>query len=77
MVQTFPQEPQFASSDFRSVQCVPFSQTVMSFGHDVELGAADRLPIIPKLNNVKTDNIMQLTCILFIYPHPPKQFYTL
>ena len=63
--QTFPHEPQSDSSDFKSVQCVPFSQMVMSLGHEVELGAADKPPTIPKFNKVRTDKIIQLTCIVF------------
>lgn len=65
--QTFPHEPQDDSSLFRSAQCVPL-QMVIPFGQDVAW-SADKLPIIPKLNNVRTDKIIQLTCILFIYPH--------
>ena len=71
--QTFPHEPQAASSFFRSAQCVPLHR-VIPFGQDAVWSAA-KLPIIPKLNNVRTDKIIQLTCIFFIYIHRRRHLY--
>lgn len=57
--QTFPHEPQADSSLFRSTQCVPL-HSIIPFGQDV-VWSADKLPIIPKLNNIRTDKIIQQT----------------
>ncbi len=71
--QTFPHEPHADSSFFRSAQCVPLHR-VIPFGQDA-VWSADKLPIIPKLNNVRTDKIIQLTCIFFIYTHRRRHLY--